>query len=149
MAGDRSYSKLGAHLPDLLDALREREQDAEALLDAGRYAASIVQGIYALEICLKVAICRRLDIEQLPRAFEIHDLGELLVLSGLSKKLIEVESRDAAWQVVINQAKFVNHLRYTSGSECSRNQADDLFSTMFDASGGLIVWIKQHIQKNS
>ena len=49
--------------------------------------AIAIAGIYASEIYLKVRACKKLDLDELPRAFELHDLDGLLVVSGLSRRL--------------------------------------------------------------
>jgi hypothetical protein len=67
-----SYTKLGSTVADLEAAWPDRLKDAEALLAAGRNGWAIATGLYALEIRLKVLIARRLDLEQLPRPFEIQ-----------------------------------------------------------------------------
>src|SRR5262249_14357700 len=64
---DKSFTKLGGTLADLEVAWQDRLADAEALFAAGRNAGAIADAIYALEIRLKVAICKRLDVEQLPK----------------------------------------------------------------------------------
>jgi len=42
--------------------------------------------LYALEICLKARICKKLDQPKLPTAFEIHDIDGLLLLAGLARR---------------------------------------------------------------
>ena len=61
MAGERSYAKLGATRTSLQQAANDRLLDAEALLQAGRFASAIAEGLYALEITLKVESKNRPD----------------------------------------------------------------------------------------
>jgi hypothetical protein len=82
MGGGSRFSTLGTQVNDLEAAATDRLLDAEALFAAGRFASAVAMGVYALEIQLKVLICRRLNLTALPRAFEIHDIESLLVLSG-------------------------------------------------------------------
>ncbi|HWE38696.1 MAG TPA: hypothetical protein VG406_19265, partial [Isosphaeraceae bacterium] len=79
------------HLGDLEMAVGERLDDANALFSAGRYASAIAMAFYALEIQLKVVICRRMELKTLPKAFEIHDPEALMILTGLSGKIGQVK----------------------------------------------------------
>ena len=87
------FAKLGSSVADLDTAWRDRLADAEALLAAGRNGWAIATGLYALEIRLKVLVCRRLDIDKLPKAFEVHDLSSLLLLAGLSQRILRKPAR--------------------------------------------------------
>ena len=90
---DRTFTKLGESLADLEAAWQDRLADAEALFAAGRNAGAIVTGLYALEIRLKVAVCKRLDLERLTKSFEIHDLPALLLLAGWSRRIDRKSAR--------------------------------------------------------
>ena len=59
---------------------QDRLAEGKALLAASYHAWAMATGLFALEIRLKVLICKRLKIDKLPRAFEIHDLDGLLLL---------------------------------------------------------------------
>ena len=73
---------------DLLRQIAEcRRDDARSLARAGRYAAAVYLGGYAVECALKVSICKILDLEALPRTFAVHDLDVLLMHSGLKRRL--------------------------------------------------------------
>ncbi len=75
--------KPGAQRTDLLAAYPDRLAEAGDLFDGARYGSAIALALYALEIYLKVRICMRLDLDALPKAFQIHDLDGLIMLSGL------------------------------------------------------------------
>jgi hypothetical protein len=81
MANERLFAKLGAPVSELRAAAQDRLRDADVLFLAGRFASAIAMGVYSLEIHLKVRICERLNLEQLPSLVQIHDLVSLLVLS--------------------------------------------------------------------
>lgn len=114
MAGKGSYTKFGANLADLEAASRCRLSDAKTLATAGNTASAIAAGLYALEICLKARICKRLDLPSLPNAFEIHELDSLLVLSGLSQAIEETAWKQVRlhWGEILVLAASVNELRY-------------------------------------
>ena len=130
-------------------AARDRLIDAEQLLSAGRNASAIALGLYALEISLKVRICRQLDLNALPRPFEIHDLGGLLVLSGLSRPLNDDPRNSnvlANWNGIESFSRILNALRYGEESDprWSRQEAELFFSELRDAPYGVLTWVSNH-----
>lgn len=149
MAGERSYRKIGerTNLPDLEEAAKARLDDADALLHAGRYASCIVMCLYALEISLKVTICRRLDLDYLPQPFEIHDSEELLILSGLSNKLRALADPNGVkpnWDSITSDfgsSKHVNEPRYRPGAAITEEQARGFLERLRDPTDGLLEWL--------
>lgn len=102
-----------------------------------------MSAIYALEILLKVKICERLELDYLPAAFEIHDLEGLLVMSGLSKKLMNSDHPPALqrnWDSLRRISGKVNiELRY---SGTSKSQEDTLnILGQVNGEEGLIPWL--------
>src|SRR5262249_61398409 len=118
MADRQEDTRLGAALSDLNAAWQDRLADAQALLATGRHAWAIATALYALEIRLKVLICRKLDLQQLPRAFEIHDLDGLFLLVGLSGRLQRRRARGvkANWDSMTDLGGAINDLRYRPAS---------------------------------
>jgi HEPN domain-containing protein len=141
MAG--SYTSLGATVGDLDTAANDRLSDAEKLLSSRRYPSAIAMGLYALEIRLKERICRRLDLDQLPRPFETHDLSGLLVLSGLRRRLDDPSNArvKANWELIERESKFLNELRYKPNSFRTRSQALSFIAQLRDHPDGVLPWI--------
>lgn len=145
MAGDREFTQMRAAVADLDVAARDRLEDAEQLLKSARYASAIMMGLYALEIRLKERICSRLDLDKLPRAFEIHDLAGLLVLSGLSKRINEPPYSHILgnWNELLVWSKRLNDLRY--GPETHPDwplaRAALFFSQLRDSPNGVLPWL--------
>lgn len=145
MAARDDYTKRGETRADLEAAWQDRLADAQALLAAGRHAGAIADALYALEIRLKVMICKRLDVTHLPRAFEIHDLESLLLLAGLSRR---VEKRSALkvkanWEKLKRWAEALNDLRYRPASNWTATQATDLLRYLTDPSEGVLTWLSK------
>jgi hypothetical protein len=138
------YAMPGGSAADLTAAAAERLLDARALLASNRFASAIVMALYALEISLKAKICSRLDLTHLPKPFEIHELDELLILTGLSRKLddpasIRVKShRDA---IVTGQAKHVNDLRYLPSTHVTQPLALSMVQQLMDPVDGVLAWL--------
>lgn len=144
MAKDRSYAKLGTSAVDLALASKERMLEAELLMREGRYASAIAMGIYSLEILLKVRICRVLDLIALPTAFEIHNIDELLILSGLSSVLNNENNsilRNNWNEIKLVSIKELNDLRYTPSLHWDRSKAEDFFLKLNHPDDGVFVWI--------
>ena len=143
MAGDRSFAKLNARRVDLERALEDRLKDAESLFKSRRYASSIALALYALEIGLKIAICRRLELDALPTAFEVHDFQGLIVLAGLQRRLHEpaAASVKVHWDAISAfGAQHVNGLRYMASIRWSQPQARDILDRLQSAEG-VLPWI--------
>jgi HEPN domain-containing protein len=74
-----------------LAALRLRE--AEALFAAGLYDGAAYLCGYVVELALKARICRLLNVNEYPdtgklkNVYGVHDLDQLLLLSGLRRRL--------------------------------------------------------------
>jgi hypothetical protein len=140
-------AKAGTRLADLQGAVTERLDDAKALLDAGRYASAIAMAFYALEIQLKVVICRRLDLANLPRAFEIHDPEELLILAGLSQKIQRVKRPRAIrrrWETLLDIYKDndFNDIRYVPNPmKWDARLARSVLDQLRDPRDGILPWL--------
>jgi hypothetical protein len=144
MAGERSFAKFGAQLADLQDAAVDRLEDAKVLLHGNRHASSIAMGLYALEISLKVMICKWLDLDALPTAFEIHDFEGLLILSGLSKRLLEPQfiRVKANWDfVTAYKAQHINELRYSPDRNYGAIQASEILNRLQALPDGVLPWL--------
>jgi HEPN domain-containing protein len=142
---ERDFTKLSGKLTDLDVAWKDRLKDAEALLDAGRHGWSMATAHYAVEILLKVMICKKLDLPQLPKAFEIHDHDSLLLLAGLSvrmsRKSFQAVKRN--WDAVTSQSPKVNDMRYTGDSNWTRNQAEQFLKLLKDLPDGVLPWLSR------
>ncbi len=146
MAVERSLTKLGALVTDLDRASDERLEDAEVLLRCERYAAAIMQGIYSLEIKLKVVICRRLEVLNLPLVFQIHDLEALMLHAGLTRKIGGVRRpRYVAknWQELLKLSKGLDELRYRTDPEWDQRLARRVLHQLRDSPHGVLPWLSK------
>ncbi|CAN5854077.1 hypothetical protein BH23PLA1_BH23PLA1_29210 [soil metagenome] len=146
MAGEK-FTKYGATRADLEAAWQDRLSDANALYAANRSAAAIASGLYALEIFLKARICKKLDLESLPRPFEIHDLDGLLVLSGLHRRMNSKPNRKTSvfrhWSNLLTWAQQLNELRYSPDTRYSRAQARIFLDHLSDPKDGVLTWLSK------
>jgi hypothetical protein len=146
MAGG-SYRHFDARVGDLDLAWRDRLDDAHHLMASGRYAAAIAAGLYGLEICLKVRICKKLELDSLPKAFEIHDLEALLILSGLLRRLSNRKARGGIlkrnWDQIRDLSGKLNDLRYKPQSSWSHSQAAQFFDQLQNQRDGVRTWLQK------
>jgi len=144
MAGEK-FSKPGAKLSELEEAASARLEDARVLAAHGRNATAIAMALYALEISLKVAICRRLDLDALPTDFQIHDFKGLLILSGLSRKIKEPANAkvESNWDFIITEYKtsHVDTLRYAPGTRYLPAHARELLRRLEETPEGVLTWL--------
>jgi hypothetical protein len=148
MAGDpKQFSKYGAKRAELDRAWRDRLDDADALFNAGRHAAAIAAGLYAVEIYLKVRICKKLGLDSLPRAFEFHDLDGLFVLTGLSRRLNTKKMLRSkvkrSWDSILEISNKMNDLRYSPASNWSRSHAEAFLTQLRDPNDGVLTWLSK------
>jgi hypothetical protein len=143
MANERSFSSLGARVIELDLAWKDRLEDAIHLKSAGRYPTAIAMGIYALEILLKVRICRLLQLDRLPKPFEIHELEGLMMVSGLKRTLLKKQARTTKknWTAIVKISAALNDLRYSPNGSKSQAETDDFFGFLNEPSTGVIPWI--------
>ena len=101
-------------------------------------------GLYALEITLNIAICRRLNLGALPVEFQVHDFDGLLVLSGLSNRLgrAAYSAIKKNWDLLLKDygSAQVNSLRYERGN-FSDQQARDVLRRLRDPVEGILPWV--------
>jgi hypothetical protein len=144
MAWDR-FTTLGALLSDLEIAWQDRLKDAEAALKAKRPAAAITDGLYALEIRLKVLICKRLELDRLPRAFEIHDLDALLLLAGLRARLADKKAAatQTHWEAIGALSSQLHQLRYAPNRRWRQAQAETFLRQLRDQPDGVLPWLSK------
>jgi hypothetical protein len=145
MAAKGEFTKLGAARADLEAAWQDRLAEAHALHTAGRHAWAIATALYALEIRLKVIICKRLDLDRLPRAFETHDLESLLLLAGLSRRIEKRSARKVKenWEKILPLAEVVNDIRYQPAAKWAPQEAADLFGRLNDPTAGVMSWLSK------
>jgi hypothetical protein len=131
-----------------------RLEEAETLLNQGKYNGCCYLAGYALESALKAAICSRMDNDdffdivksETLRAFKIHNLSELVILAGLSSeyKALEVQNLIllANWEYIKNDIKWSEQLRYQMGFTAI--QAQTMIQAINDPQNGILGWIKKY-----
>ena len=121
-------------MPDkatLYSNAQERLQDAHALYDKGRYHGAAYLCGYAAEFALKARICETLDVDPYPeneRAFKIHDLDKLLLLSGRKKSILNDPARAKIWSTVTGG--WTPEMRYRASASFSQTDAETIINAV-------------------
>jgi hypothetical protein len=143
-----NFAKLSPASIDLDVAWQDRLDDARTLQSGARYAAAISAGLYALEIYLKSRVCLRLNLTNLPRILEIHDLEALAIYSGFDRSLNRGSAPSSVkknWSKIVLMSDSLNDLRYQPTSNWSQNQAIDFLKWLIDPNDGVITWLMTQI----
>jgi hypothetical protein len=115
---------------DLTEIARARIEDAQVLLRSNRYDGAVYLCGYAVEIALKVRICRTLDWAGFPdsskdfkeyQSFKTHSLDVLLHLSGMEKTI--KKNFFAEWSVV---GTWNPEMRYKPIGSATRESAEHM-----------------------
>jgi HEPN domain-containing protein len=124
----------------------ERLSDAEALCQAGRYAAAYYMAGYAVECGLKAVITKNLQPFHMPetavRNAYIHDLERLVNLAKLQASKDALERNDVAFKA--------NWLTVRDWSEASRYEAatqglaQGMIDAVRDPLSGVLEWIRKN-----
>ncbi len=131
-------------LAHLEAAWKEREDEAKVLSSRGFRSTSASLRIYALEILLKVFVCRKLDLPLLPSACKTHNLEEVLLFTGLTKELQEPSraSIRQSWDILVDYSKKqLNDQRYQPRSTFSSAEADQIDHALDDPNLGVLAWL--------
>jgi HEPN domain-containing protein len=133
---------------ELRTLAQQRIREAEVLINYEHYEGGYYLSGYAIEFSLKAIICKRLNIEifdgrhvpdAISKAFKVHDLKHLIILSGLQKDLENSMASDTdfsfAWSIV---SGWNEQRRYETG--CSHKTAE----TFVNEAKLLLKWTQQH-----
>ena len=131
---------------DIKSLATDRYNDAECLLNNSRFDAAYYIAGYTVELLIKAKVCKTLGIEDffdfenpqktklknsdsIYRPFKVHDLEQLLVLSGIYTEFVEAIKNEiplkAAWSVIKN---WNENARYLTGK--TENDAKDLLTSI-------------------
>ena len=128
-------------------AWMEREQEAGLLRAGGSRSMEICLRFYALECRIKAIICKHLDLDSLPKACKTHDLTELLIFSGLHRKLLETtnEGLEKSWDRLAKFSKEgLNDVRYLPDNLMTDETYNILTRAFDDPSTGVHSWLSEH-----
>ncbi len=110
--------------------------DADALVQAGRFTAAVYIGGYTVECYLKAAICKTLDLDELPGTFAVHNLEVLLFYSGLNRQIQGHPSAHYAFNKL--RDVWSERVRYEDPAKYTKTQAESVINWVIE----VVQWIK-------
>ncbi|MFQ5492080.1 MAG: hypothetical protein ACE5GE_15290 [Phycisphaerae bacterium] len=132
----------------VLDRLvQTRLRESRVLLKGRCYGGAVYMAGYAVECCLKVAICTALDWSHLRATFMSHDLELLLMHTGLEQRLTrETEVRNSfakiqgIWTMTGEKA-----IRYRSPGDFKAADARSFLRWVSHRDIGVVPWLRKRI----
>ncbi len=115
-----------------------RKEEYEALYSAGKWQGAVVQAGFLLELALKIAICKNIDEQNLPRIFQVHDLELLLYCSGLRQTFESKPELQRNFTVVLTN--WSPELRYER-AVITQKKSNEVHQALFDSSHGLLTFL--------
>ena len=131
---------------DLRLLAETRVADAEALLQAGRWAAAYYLLGYAIECSLKACAAKQFREHEVPdrrivNDFYTHRLDQLLNISGVKDALDTRTIADPQFQANWNSVLDWNETsRYDHAA--TEAKARDMHIAVADATSGVLTWLK-------
>ena len=131
---------------DLQELSRLRLKEAEALYKAHFYDGSVYLAGYAVELALKARICRILHLREYPlsgdlgKAFKIHNLEHLRVLSGLSAEIDVSKNKDLFdnWSIAV---AWNPEQRYEPRGKYDASKAKIILTSLTSKPNGVLTWL--------
>lgn len=132
----------------------QKLHDAEILLESGRPDSAYYTAGYTVELLLKARICKTLKIDgffnfeepsekllskEAYRPFKVHDVGQLMVLSGIYSEF-EVERQDPS---IENHWSLVKEWKEDSRYSTGKGELD--VKDFLNAVKSIGTWIEKHL----
>jgi hypothetical protein len=163
MAGP-GFSSYSTSVNDLRLAMSARLAEAKTLLDAGHHAGVVLAGHFAVEIAIKLYICRTRNVAYLQQPYQTHDLRQLLHAAGLYDDAIHrmrvprgsggesittpsgprIHSVLENWKVVLRfHERNITELRYTDPETINKSTAERHLNATSLEPNGVVCWVER------
>ncbi|MDM8557844.1 HEPN domain-containing protein [Candidatus Parabeggiatoa sp. HSG14] len=133
---------------ELKELAKLRLKEAETLFNADLYDGAVYVSGYVIEFALKARICKLLDINEYPSsgklksAYAVHNFEQLLLLSGLQKKISLAHAElHTNWSIIIPWSP---EMRYQSKGTISKSKAEEILNAVRDEPNGVLKWIMKY-----
>jgi len=126
----------------LRQAYQLRKREYEAMRTAGEWPGAVMHAGMLVELALKIAICKNMDVTHLPKAFQVHDLKFLLYCSGLMNAFLNNVQLYQNFRDVATEWSM--ELRY-EGAVVTAQDADAFHQALFDSSHGVLTFLSSFL----
>jgi len=116
--------------------LRKREYDA--LRAAGEWSGAVMHAGTLVELALKIAICKNMDVTHLPKAFQVHDLDYLLYCTGLQNAFLN--NPELLRNFTVGTTRWSMEMRY-KGAITTQRKAEKIHQALFDPTNGVLTFL--------
>lgn len=133
-------------LTHLEGAWKEREEEAKGLASLGYHSTAAGLRLYALEILVKILICKRLNLPSLPAACKSHNLVELLVYTGAWQEMQDPSCSlvRANWDTLVEYSRDrLNDLRYQPRAELNQEDVARIDAALDEPDTGVLAWLSK------
>ncbi|MDZ7292242.1 MAG: hypothetical protein ONB44_15950 [candidate division KSB1 bacterium] len=120
----------------LRQAFQQRKREYDALRAAEEWAGAVMHAGMLLELALKIAVCKNMNVTHLPRVFQVHDLDFLLYCSG-SLNILQANP-DLLRNFGIIATRWSMELRY-EGPVITQAKSDEIHNALFDSVSGVLT----------
>lgn len=130
---------------ELQDLALLRLEEADALFNAQKFDGCVYLCGYVVELGLKAAICKTLDIGEYPesrryQAFKVHDFDDLVLLAGLQSSVVGLTGGlRVNWSFV---SRWSSTMRYTPRNTSVQSAALDWLEALRDPNDGVLTWLR-------
>jgi hypothetical protein len=145
--GSKSGLSLDTTLVNLEAAWRERVAES-AVLEPTSPTMAIASRVYALEIGLKVLVCKKLGLSSLPKHCMTHDLNEIMIFTGLHPELNDPVNVGLLknWDEIARFSRErLNDLRYAPNAFLSPAELAKLGRELDDSTEGVWSWLSSRL----
>jgi len=140
---------------DIQNLAEKRLKEAKVLLANDFYEGAFYLAGYSIELMLKARICKHLEIEHfyqkqpepLKKAYFVHNLEQLLTLSGLRKKYEDEINPAIGNNKVLNKNwNKIGSWSESSRYDCSVQQKDvvSLINAIDNPKNGFLIWLRKN-----
>ncbi|WP_165066028.1 hypothetical protein [Paludisphaera rhizosphaerae] len=127
-------------------AWKEREEEAKGLSGLGFHSTAAALRLYALEILVKVVICKHLNLPSLPAACKSHNLVELLVYTGAWREMQDPSCSLVRenWDTLVEYSRDrLNDLRYEPRTELTQEDVARIDAALDEPDTGVLAWLSK------
>jgi HEPN domain-containing protein len=132
----------------LKELAKLRLKEAETLFNAGLYDGTVYLCGYVIEFALKARICKLLDTNEYPSsgklksAYAVHNLDQLIFLSGLENKLDPTNvDLHRNWSLT---TPWSPEMRYQPKGTISKSKAEEILNAVREKPNGVLRWIMKY-----
>lgn len=133
-----AFKLIAQDVETLRQAYQQRKREYDILRKMGEWPGVVLQAGILVELALKIATCKHLDVTRLPKVFQVHDLEFLLYCSGSNNLVKRNPNLYDNFRFIVTN--WTMELRY-EGKVITEQEANDVHQALFDPSDGVLTFL--------